>query len=122
MRSSGLSSNPKAGEARFVLWEKAGTDETFPISRKKQGQEKAGTDGKSRDRRNVSYFSIPHKREVILRVQRVESILNLLINFRLLNSALQDDRSIRRNEMRQLPRLRSGFRHAARTPRKRLNF
>ena len=57
---------------------------------------------KSRDRRNVSYFSIPHKRKVILRAQRIESILDLLINFRLLNSALQDDRSIRRNEMRHL--------------------
>jgi len=53
---------------------------------------------------------IPDKRKVILRAQRVESILDLLINFRLFNSALQDDRSIRRNEMRQLPRLRLGFR------------
>lgn len=50
---------------------------------------------------------------MILRAQRVKRILDLLINFRLFNSALQDDRSIRRNEMRQLLRLRSGFRHAA---------
>ena len=45
---------------------------------------------------------IPHERKVILRAQGVKSILHLLVNFRLFDSAFQDDRGVRRNEMRHL--------------------